>query len=419
LNDFQKTHVYTSKGLTLGGVVRAVGAEAVAVEGGWRFYENASIEFDVRAEETGLKPIFLVARGTPALGVYPHLSLRVDRRPASGVLVATDEWGLYRMQVPLSAGRHRMDLAYDNDQFHYPADRNLDIRSLALGTPPPDATNYYRWRAPCRIPAERLAIRGYAECQDKGVSILNHGALGDDIYFEEAGWYSLQILMSQPRRGKIPSCLRVEMEGAVVTNFVLTSDSAATYLTQVKTEAGLARLTLVNDSPFVRRPPEADIRIEAISIGEPVLLPSPRPPRLALSAAPAGSFGASLACHSTGNALDGQTWALWSNGYMSEGVDCTEAGTWRISVTARGDLCQGKGPRLLVMVDKDQVASFRVNDTEFHEYAASATMSRGAHELVLVYDNDLSIPGEGDRNLYVQGVTLSSSDSEASDRPTR
>lgn len=261
----------------LGGYLRQSGVEPGVVEGGVRLYENASIEFDVRAPETAVTPVFLVARGTGALGVYPHISLRVDQRPVPGMFAASDAWGLYRVLVTLSAGRHRFELAYDNDQFHHPADRNLDLRSVSLGKPPPDAADYHRWRVPCRIAPERLSSRVYAEGEEQGVSIRNHGMLGDDICFEKAGWYSLQILMGQPRQRASAACLRVGLEGSSITNLVLRSAAATVYVVPVKAEAGLARLTLVNVSPFLRRPPEADICIEAISIGESASLSSPLP----------------------------------------------------------------------------------------------------------------------------------------------
>jgi hypothetical protein len=212
-----------------------------------------------------------VARGTAAAGVYPHLSLRIDRRVFPGAFATSDEWGLFRLETPLPSGRHRLGLEYDNDLFHRAEDRNLDLRSVSLGQPPPDASAYYRWRAPCQLPPERFSRRVYAEREGEGVAILNHGALGDDIYFETAGEYSVRVLMGQPRRATCASRLRMELDGVTVTNFVLAAAEARPYEAVVKVAAGLARLRLVNDSPFLRRPPEADIRVEEVVLGAPAL----------------------------------------------------------------------------------------------------------------------------------------------------
>ena len=103
--------------------------------------------------------------------------------------------------------------------------------------------------------------------------------------------------------------------------------------------------------------------------------------------------------------LDGDR-VLWSNGSLGRTLDVPEDGAWRLSVKARGEVCDGRGPLTLVLLDEDHVTSWEVGHRDYREYMARLELTAGRHEIRLVFDNDRRVPGLCDRNLHVAGLRL-------------
>jgi hypothetical protein len=105
----------------------------------------------------------------------------------------------------------------------------------------------------------------------------------------------------------------------------------------------------------------------------------------------------------TGAGTLGQARVLWSNGSLGRSVVAPEDGEWKLTVRARGDACERKGPLTLVMLDDDHVVSWEV-DERYRDRSTRLSLTAGLHEVRLVFDNDRRVPGLCDRNLYVAGL---------------
>jgi hypothetical protein len=261
-----------------------------------RLYANVDLDFHVETGRVASRSIFVAARGRPLDGVWPMLTLHVDRRYRGAFFVASREWRVYRFDLDLKPGQHRFRLSYVNDRPGFPAKRDVDLRLIGLGDP------------------ESLA-------------------------------------------GLLPAGV-----GPVV--------------------------------PVGGDPPDAEALARATT-DPPLRLTGP------LHVVEPGHFD----LDSGAGTLDGAR-VLWSNGSVGRTVVAGEDGEWRLSVQARGERCEGEGPRTLVLIDDDHVATWNVSAERFEDHAARLSLSAGRHEIRLVFDNDRRVPGLCDRNLHVAGLRL-------------
>lgn len=73
-----------------------------------------------------------VAKGTPAVGVYPIIAVEVDGQPVGQVELKSDNWRGYPLPVTLTAGAHDLKLIFANDMWAPPEDRNLWISRIEV-----------------------------------------------------------------------------------------------------------------------------------------------------------------------------------------------------------------------------------------------------------------------------------------------
>jgi hypothetical protein len=95
-------------------------------------WANGVVEAEVEFEEAGEYQFGVRARGTALGGVYPRVEVRVDGETVGEVELASAGWGRYRVRAAVGEGVHRIGLAFVNDEYEPPEDRNLTISDLAI-----------------------------------------------------------------------------------------------------------------------------------------------------------------------------------------------------------------------------------------------------------------------------------------------
>jgi len=171
------------------------------------------------------------------------------------------------------------------------------------------------------------------------------------------------------------------------------------------------RLSYVNDRPGF--PARRDVDLRLVALGDPPQLDpawvsvnykTPLPPpahgplRLSRLVQIVRADGFDL---DSGSDLVEGARALWSEGYIGRTVEVADAGTWRLTIRARADLCGGAGPRVVVLADADQLAELRFDSEILTEQNVDLILEPGTHEILLAYVNDRFVPGVCDRNLHV------------------
>jgi len=103
-------------------------------------------------------------------------------------------------------------------------------------------------------------------------------------------------------------------------------------------------------------------------------------------------------------ATDRRAIKFWSNASVYGPMELV-APVRGLAVTARGDQCQG-APQLVVRVDGRPVLSVDVTSRVWTDYRAMVPLERGRHQFEVSFPNDLWLPPDCDRNLYVDRVAF-------------
>ena len=113
--------------------VELEGALVEAGDQGVAFYSAGRAHWQVDLPATGTYVLGLVARGTPADGVYPLAEVYLDGRRIGMVYVGSTTARTYAVPFDATAGRRRLTVAFTNDLAKPPEDRNLFVTQFVLG----------------------------------------------------------------------------------------------------------------------------------------------------------------------------------------------------------------------------------------------------------------------------------------------
>jgi subtilisin family serine protease len=99
--------------------------------GGWNIWSNGyiSTSHDFTA---GPASITVQARGELANGVAPHMVVSVGGSPIGNVSVSSSTYAPYTFNFTATAGSQEIRVAFDNDLFAPPQDRNLIVDSVSV-----------------------------------------------------------------------------------------------------------------------------------------------------------------------------------------------------------------------------------------------------------------------------------------------
>jgi beta-galactosidase len=98
------------------------------------FGTNGEAATEVEFATPGQYTFALFASGTAVGDIYPRVELRLDATTVGAFDLLGPDWQTYRLAVPVTAGVHRVVLAFVNDEWRPPEDRNLSIGRLVIGS---------------------------------------------------------------------------------------------------------------------------------------------------------------------------------------------------------------------------------------------------------------------------------------------
>jgi endoglucanase len=103
-----------------------------AIEGGWNLKTNGYISTS-HGFTSGTTTLTVVAKGTIAGGVWPHMVVKVNGVSVGEAFVNTTSWTPYTFQFNASAGTQEIRVIYDNDSRVKGADRSLQVDKVTVG----------------------------------------------------------------------------------------------------------------------------------------------------------------------------------------------------------------------------------------------------------------------------------------------
>ena len=115
-----------------------VNVAAYSVSGGVAWLNsNGRIETTVRFTTSGTYTFQVVAGGTAAQGVLPQVGVVVDGVTRTNFFLTSTAMTPYTLTLSVTAGTHKIGLAFLNDHYAPPEDRNAAFSLLTITPPAP------------------------------------------------------------------------------------------------------------------------------------------------------------------------------------------------------------------------------------------------------------------------------------------
>jgi hypothetical protein len=112
----------------------------VAVDQGWEIWNNGYIEAPVNFPSTSRYRFVINGRGDSALGIAAIMELRIDQQAVGTTSVPATTWSPYVIDANVSSGSHNVAIAFTNDYYNPPDDRNLYVQNIAISVLPSTTT---------------------------------------------------------------------------------------------------------------------------------------------------------------------------------------------------------------------------------------------------------------------------------------
>jgi hypothetical protein len=90
------------------------------------------LETEVEFARGGGYVIAVRAEGTPVDNIYPQIEVRADGKAVGVLQLGGPGWQTQRLHAGLGPGKHRLALAYINDEWKPPQDRNLTVSRMTI-----------------------------------------------------------------------------------------------------------------------------------------------------------------------------------------------------------------------------------------------------------------------------------------------
>ena len=176
--------------------------------GGWWLYSAGYVAQNISVSQAGLHLFNVKARGTPAAGGWPQMSLKIDGRAQDSVSVTSTQIAFYTVSADLTPGVHQLALSFDNDFYAAPEDRNLFLDEIRWGFDSDTTTT------PLASPGVVAQVR-----RGSGVVML------DEVMWEsetknatKAGRYAATLLTGLGAALRLPGATSLEAEAMTNVN---------------------------------------------------------------------------------------------------------------------------------------------------------------------------------------------------------
>jgi hypothetical protein len=93
---------------------------------------NGYIEDSVKFPVSGNYSLIITAYGSLAAGIWPNMAILIDQKKIGNATVNSGTSSTYVIKGHISAGIHKVAIAFTNDFYNPPADRNLYAVSLSI-----------------------------------------------------------------------------------------------------------------------------------------------------------------------------------------------------------------------------------------------------------------------------------------------
>jgi hypothetical protein len=203
----------------------------------WTLWSNGYIESSVSFPSAGGYRFDVSAYGSYAAG-WPNMELRIDGTAVGSATVNSGSSATYTIQANVPSGAHRVTIAFTNDYYAPPDDRNLYvIQTVISGGAAPSVI--------ATLPGSTLWSNGYIE---------------NSVTFPGAGSYRFDVSAYGSYAAGWPN-MELRIDGAAVGSTTVNSGSAATYTFQANVPSGAHSVAIAFTNDYYAPPDDRNLYV--------------------------------------------------------------------------------------------------------------------------------------------------------------
>ncbi len=230
--------------------------------GGWNIWSNGYIEGTVTFPANGEYDLRVMARGTPAAGSWPIMELRVDGVTVATFTVTASDWAAYTVHSSMTAGSRRITVAFTNDAYVPPEDRNLYVDKVQIGallTPPPPQTAI-------TIEAENMPVKTTGGSVTDGWNIWSNGYIQDSVRFPTKTLYRFQIVARGSYAGFQWPTMELRIDGRTVKSFTVNSNAWKMFTVDLTVTAGSHAAAIAFTNDYYQSGQDRNLYVDKVTI---------------------------------------------------------------------------------------------------------------------------------------------------------
>jgi hypothetical protein len=249
--------------------------------GVWLLPIDGEIGAYVRFLHAGENRVSVLAKGTPANGVWAEMVLVVDGHVAGAIQETNGQWNAYGWTLSVGAGVHQIAIRYVNDAVFGTQDRNLYVRSVAVSTAgagaPPRVATHGEWvksgvgatfGSPLLLQATGMPLHTVGKSYGGGVWLLPiDGEIGAYVRFLHAGENRVSVLAKGTPANGVWAEMVLVVDGHVAGAIQETNGQWNAYGWTLSVGAGVHQIAIryVNDAVFGTQDRNLYVRSVAVS----------------------------------------------------------------------------------------------------------------------------------------------------------
>ena len=228
------------------------------VTGGWNIWSNGYVEGTVAFPADGEYTLQVMARGTPVASSWPLMEVRIDGQWVATIQVTTKDWAPYAVRSSISAGSRRIAVAFTNDAYAPPEDRNLYVDKVNVESFP--------MPPPLTLEAERMLVKTTGGPVTGGWNIWSNGYVEDSLQFPVTGMYKFDIVARGVYAGLQWSIMELRIDGKMVKTFTVDSTGWKTFTANLAVANGVHKVSVAFTNDYYKNGQDRNLYVDKLTI---------------------------------------------------------------------------------------------------------------------------------------------------------
>ncbi|MCK5283627.1 MAG: DUF4215 domain-containing protein, partial [Nanoarchaeota archaeon] len=365
----------------------------------WNLFDNGYIQDTVDFSETGIYSLEVIAKGDYADNAWPNMEIWIDGKTIDSKTVDSTGWSSYITIKQITAGSHDVAIAFTNDYYAAPDDRNLYVDKIIIESAEPEpycGDSNLDTGEECDDGNNANGDGCSSICQIEpycGDGNLDTGEECDDGNNANGDGCS-SICEIEPYCGDGNLDAGEECDDGNNAN-----GDGCSSICQIEPYCGDGNLDAGEECDDGNNANgdgcSSTCKIE--------LAPQEDIITLEAEDMPIKTTG--------GNWAPYDSWCIWSNGYIQDTVDFSETRTYSLEVIAKGSYANNAWPNMEIRIDGVKVDSKTIDSTGWYSYITIKQITAGSHDVAIAFTNDYYAAPD-DRNLYVDKIIIESAEPE-------